>query len=61
MELADVPDSKSGEGDLMWVRFPPSPPKSLVILVSQGFFMCMKLLQTAELVPSISIRGVRST
>ena len=23
VELADAPDSKSGEGNLVWVRFPP--------------------------------------
>ncbi len=26
VELADAPDSKSGEGDLVWVRFPPPAP-----------------------------------
>lgn len=25
-ELVDAPDSKSGGGDTMWVRFPPSVP-----------------------------------
>lgn len=24
--MADAPDSKSGEGDLVWVRLPPPAP-----------------------------------
>ncbi len=25
-ELADAPDSKSGDGNIVWVRFPPPAP-----------------------------------
>ncbi len=30
-EQADAPDSKSGDGDIMWVRPPPSAPKTFFI------------------------------
>ena len=29
MELADVPDSKSGGSDTVWVQIPPSAPLTL--------------------------------
>ncbi len=36
-ELADAPDSKSGYGDIVWVRFPLSAVLNRKI-VSFGFF-----------------------
>ena len=27
--MADAPDSKSGEGNFMWVRLPPSAPNKM--------------------------------
>ena len=38
MELADVPDSKSGGSDTVWVRVPPSAPNKKVRLV-RAFFV----------------------
>ena len=38
VELADAPDSKSGEGDLVWVRFPPPAPYiSMAYVLSDPF------------------------
>ena len=31
-ELADAPVSKTGEGNFMWVRFPPSAPEVICIV-----------------------------
>ena len=32
MELADVTDSKSVDGDIVWVRVPPPAPLDLLIM-----------------------------
>ena len=41
MELADVTDSKSVGGDIVWVRVPPPAPKQYnpnqIFLVGDGF------------------------
>src|SRR5688572_23948653 len=34
-ELVDAPDSKSGSGNRVWVRFPPPAPRSTIALVLQ--------------------------
>ena len=40
--MVDAPDSKSGEGNLMWVRVPP-PVLVLKALQTQGFcFYCRR-------------------
>ena len=39
MELADVPDSKSGDSDIVWVRVPPSAPTKNVLASVRAFFV----------------------
>ena len=40
MELADVTDSKSVDGDIVWVRVPPPAPNPKgAFMVSLGFGM----------------------
>ncbi len=38
MELVDVADSKSADGDIMWVRVPPPAPEKPV--QKDGLFCC---------------------
>ena len=42
MELADVTDSKSVGGDIVWVRVPPPAPEKSTNLVSRLVLFSMK-------------------
>ena len=46
MELVDVADSKSADGDIMWVRVPPPAPKSTVPLAGAVLFCCVTRMRT---------------
>ena len=51
VEQADAPDSKSGEGNLVRVRFPPSaPPSQDIFLVSIRYIYTFlgRLIEYAE-------------
>ena len=40
MELADVTDSKSVDGDIVWVRVPPpAPTKKSLLFTDKGDFL----------------------
>lgn len=49
MELADVPDSKSGPREGVWVQFPPSAPNQIPSIdkrdfVGRWFLFCPAVL-----------------
>ena len=48
MELADVTDSKSVDGDIVWVRVPPPAPKIKTCFGKPLFLVQLSLLSASE-------------
>ena len=57
MELADVPDSKSGGSDTVRVRPPlPAPKRSVILIQSYASFSLLKTAEIKDFLKKISFR-----